>query len=159
MHSIKAAEPATSVKQVAHARLSELGDRQGRPAQILITVLYTTSTQTARAYGHALRLARELKGRIKLLVPQTVPYPLPLEAPSAEPETFAARLSLMLDGSEIDTTVEVRLCREPWEGIRTALPAGSIVVVGCDGRWWPCRAMRLARRLKRDGHLVLTAIG
>lgn len=131
----------------------------GHRRTVEITVVHTTVASTIKAYRCAAKLAHGLSVRIRLLIPQTVPYPLPLEEPSAEPTSLVRRLATLLDEVEVDTTVDIRLCREPWEAIRMALPARSIVVLGGGSRWWPTREKNLARRLRKEGHQVVLSEG
>jgi hypothetical protein len=63
----------------------------------------------------------------------------------------------MVGDEEVETAIEVRLCRDSEETIREALPPESVVVMGGRRRWWSIREWALAWRLRRDGHHVIYA--
>jgi hypothetical protein len=58
---------------------------------------------------------------------------------------------------DIETAIEVRLCRDSQETIREALAPESVVVMSRRRRWWQIREWMLAWRLRRDGHHVIYA--
>jgi hypothetical protein len=96
-----------------------------------------------------------LSARIALLVPQIVPYPLPLETPPVLLDFSEQRLREIAAGSPVRTGVHIYLCRDRLETLRAVLPPRSIVVVGGAKRWWPGSDKRLARQLRRAGHEVI----
>jgi hypothetical protein len=61
----------------------------------------------------------------------------------------------MLPEPEIETNIQVCLCRDQWQTIRATLKPDSLVVIGGQKRWWPTEEQRLATRLQREGHHVL----
>ena len=63
----------------------------------------------------------------------------------------------MVSEEEVDTAIEVRLCRDREETIRESLAPESVVVMGGGRRWWAVREWMLAWKLRRDGHHVIYA--
>lgn len=132
---------------------------------LAINVVFTTTRSTLNALKRAAELARELGGRIRIIVPHIVPYPLPLNRPAVYPPQFEQHFRTLAAGAAangnarhtaIDTRVDIRLCRDAQEAITQALLPHSIVVVGARKRLWPfTRETRLARALRREGHQVV----
>src|SRR5579863_4250413 len=125
---------------------------------VVCTNLKNSSLKSVSA-AHRLagKLARDLGARVTVLVAQVVPYPLPLEKPDVAVEFTEQALVRMIGEQEVETTIEVRRCRDSEETIRGALPPDSVVVMGTRRRWWPIRGWMLAWRLRRDGHDVIYA--
>jgi len=102
-------------------------------------------------------LANRLSGRITLVVPQVVPYPLPLTSPPVLLDWNEKRFRVIASESPVETTVLIYLCRDRLKTLTTELSSRSLVVVGGRKRWWPTAEKRLARKLRRAGHEVLFA--
>jgi hypothetical protein len=109
------------------------------------------------AHRLAGKLARDLGARVTVLAAQVVPYPLPLERPPVPIEFTQRALLRLVSDEEVETAIEVRLCRDSEETIREALAPESVVVMGGRRRWWPIREWLLAWKLRRDGHHVIYA--
>lgn len=125
-----------------------------------VLVLFTDVSSTLEALRSAAKLARGLNARICLLVPQIVPYPLPLEQPTVRPAQLVSRYRTIVDKAEIETTIDLRLCRDYWDAVNESLKPGSTVIVGghrawWNCRWWPSREERIAKRLRARGHQVI----
>ena len=120
-----------------------------------IVVVFTSPEPTVHALKRAGALAARLNGRIVLLVPQVVPYPLPLETPPVLVEFNENRFRVMASESPVETNVQIFLCRDRFETLASVLKPGSIVVVGGQKRWWPTKEEILARQLRRAGYEVL----
>jgi hypothetical protein len=123
-----------------------------------ISVVFTSLESTLAALKEAGNLASSLGERIKLVVPQVVPYPLPLETPPVLLEFSENRFRLMASESPVETTVQIYLCRDRLETLTSVLKPGALVVVGGRRRrwpWWPTKDERLARKLRRTGCEVL----
>jgi len=124
-----------------------------RPLEIV--VLDTTTKGTLAALRSAGALAKGLGARIRLLVTEVVPYPLPLTAPPVS-VAFTQRYFRTLAGTcAIDTAVDVRLCRDQQQLLKDAIAPKSIVVLGGERHWWPTREARAAKCLERLGHQVV----
>ena len=120
-----------------------------------IAVVFTSVESTLAALKEAGNLANSLGARITLVVPQVVPYPLPLETPPVLVEFNEKRFRVMASESPVETSVQIYLCRDRFETLTSVLKPGSIVVVGGRKRWWPTKDETLARQLRRAGYEVL----
>ena len=128
-------------------------------APLEVVVLHTTTSATLQALRTAARLAEGLAARIRLLVLETVPYPLPVNTPQVPVEFTERRFRTVASETSIDTRVDIRLGRDQAEMLESALEPHSLVVVAAKGGWWPTaqkrQAKRLAKRLERLGHQVV----
>jgi len=152
------------------AQLSFSNERQFTPAVVSrrigeaestldIAVVFTTVNSTLAALKKAGALASSLNGRINLVVPQVVPYPLPLTNPPV-PISFNERLFRVIAGeSSIETSVRLYLCRDSLDTVLAVLSPHSLVVVGARARGWLNPEKRLARKLRRAGHQVIVTEG
>jgi hypothetical protein len=120
-----------------------------------ISVVFTSVDATLAALKEAGSLASSLGGRITLIVPQTVPYPLPLTCPPVLVDFNERRLRVIASNCRVETRVSIYLCRDPLEILQSVLKPHSLVVVGSRKRWWPTAEKRLARKLRRFGHQVV----
>jgi hypothetical protein len=102
-------------------------------------------------------LLKGLNAHISLVVPQVVPYPLPLDNPPVLPEFCERKLREIANESPVDTSVFLYLCRDRLATLRTVLKRGSIVVIGGRRKWWPTREKSLAGKIRRSGHEVIFA--
>jgi hypothetical protein len=123
--------------------------------QLNIAVVFTSVESTLAALKEAGNLASSLGARITLVVPQVVPFPLPLETPPVLVEFNENRFRVMASESQVETSVHIYLCRDRFETLTAALTPGSIVVMGGKKRWWPTKDETLARQLRRAGYEVL----
>ena len=123
--------------------------------QLNIAVVFTSVESTLAALKEAGNLASSLSARINLVVPQVVPFPLPLETPPVLVEFNENRFRVMASESPVATSVHIYLCRDRFETLTSVLKPGSIVVVGGRKRWWPTKDETLARQLRRAGYEVL----
>ena len=126
-----------------------------RDPNLQLCVIFTNAEGTKGALRAANCLAHDLDTRVVLLVPQMVPYPLPLEHPPVSAEFTERALSRFASEQELEVSIKVYLCRDRNETIRRALAPDSFVVIGTQKRWWPSRDKMLARLLRRDGHSVI----
>ena len=124
-------------------------------SRITIFVLFTGVRKTLDALWSAGRLARDLDAHIEIIVPQIVPYPLPLDEPPVLRSFWKHRYRTIVEQAGIDTSIHVCLCREPREAVDRLLTAGSIVVIGTRRRWWPTREYRFGRWLRTKGFHVV----
>jgi hypothetical protein len=124
-------------------------------SRLEVFVLFTTVQETLLALRKAASLASHLNARIEILVPEIVPYPLPIDRPSVAPSFLAHRYRTVVQQSGIDTDIRVCLCREPRTALTAALKPGSVIVIGTRLRWWPTKEVRLSRWLEGQGHRVV----
>jgi hypothetical protein len=127
----------------------------GAEPRLNIAVVFTSVDSTLPALRRAGNLARSLGARIALLVPQVVPYPLPLETPPVLIDWNERRFRVIADDSPVETLVRIYLCRDRLDLLHTVLAPHSIVVIGGRRRLWPTWERALARRLRRAGHEVI----
>ena len=121
-----------------------------------ITVVFTSVRATLAALKHAGQLAGSLGARITLLVPQVVPYPLPLESPPVPADFNDRRFRVIAGQSPIETHVQICLCRDRLQTLKSILKPASLVLLGGRKRWWwPSRDRGLAQALRRAGHEVI----
>jgi hypothetical protein len=124
-------------------------------SRLEVTVVFTSVEPTLRALKEAGALAERLDSRITLVVPQVVPYPLPLTSPPVLLDFNERRFSVLASQSPVETTVCIFLCRDRWEALQLALKPRSLVVIGGRKGWWLRPEKRLARQLRRAGHEVV----
>jgi hypothetical protein len=134
-----------------HPGIEEPGPR------LSISVVFTSVELTLAALKRAGTLAASLGARINLLVPQIVPFPLPLESPPVLIEWSERRFQVLAGVSQVETAVRIYLCRDRLETLELVLVPRSIVILGARRNWWPSAEKRLARRLRRCGHEVILA--
>jgi hypothetical protein len=143
--------------RLRHGALPAPPDLSESDRKLDLQVIFTDLPKTAAALAKARSMARGLGARITLMVAQVVPYPLPLAAPDV-PVEFTERMLEHL--AELNTAVEIYLCRDRNETIRRAVSPDSLVIVGARRRrWWtswlPSRDRSLAKLLRHDGRRVL----
>lgn len=143
----KLLDPATG--RAAPPRHDESGHR------LEVAVVFTSATPTVAALKQAGALADRLSARINMVVPQIVPYPLPLESPPVLLDFSERRFREIARESPVETNVQIYLCRDRLETLKSVLAPGSVVVIGGRKRWWPTREKRLVRQLRRAGHEVV----
>jgi hypothetical protein len=120
-----------------------------------VAVVFTSAAPTIAALKKAGALADRLGVRINLVVPQIVPFPLPLESPPVLLDFSEHRFREIAAESPVETAVQIYLCRDGWEMLKSVLAPRSLVVIGAHKRWWPTREKSLARKLRRAGHEVI----
>jgi len=128
-------------------------------SELNIAVIFTSIEPTLSALRRAGALANRLRARITLMVPQVVPYPLPLTEPPVPLEITERRFRVIADQTPVETTVRIYLCRDRVEALTAVLRPHSLVVIGDRGGWWSSEEKRLGRRLRRAGHEVVLAGG
>jgi len=124
-----------------------------------ISVVFTSVDATLAALKQAGELlgnqAGSLGGRITLIVPQIVPYPLPLSSPPVMVDFNERRLRVIAGNCRVETRVSIYLCRDALETLQSVLKPHSLVIVGTRKRWWPTAEKRLATKLRHFGHQVV----
>lgn len=126
-------------------------------SELNISVVFTTVEATLTALRSAGTLAKQLGGRITLVVPEVVPYHLPLNKPPVVHAWNEDRFRALAAASPVETSVKFYLCRDADETLVRELTPRSLVVIGVRKHWWPTREARLAANLRRAGHEVILA--
>src|SRR5262249_15286288 len=134
----------------------ELPDVKDGKSGLEIVVIFTSVNATTVALNRAAKLAESLDARITLVVPQVVPFPLPLTSPPVHPEFQERRFRDIVAGSPVDIRVQLYFCRDEVETLKRVLTPHSLVVIGGRKRWWATREQRLAQKLQ-SGHEVIFA--
>jgi len=129
--------------------------REETDQKLNIAVVFTSVESTLSAMKEAGRLANSLGARITLMVPQVVPYPLPLETPPVLVEFNEHRFQVIASECLVETGVQIYLCRDRLEMLLATLSPNSLVVVGGRKKWWPTSERLIARRLRQAGHKVI----
>jgi hypothetical protein len=122
-----------------------------------VVVLHTSVKGTLQALKTAGCIAQGLAAPIRLLVPQIVPYPLPLESPAISKDFTERRMRTVASEAAVETRIDIRLCRDSRVLLESALKPRSLVVLSGRRSWWPTSESRLAQRLKHLGHQVVYA--
>src|SRR5690242_19970056 len=86
-----------------------------------IFVAFTSIRSTLVALKEAGALASSLDARLTLLVPQVVPYPLPLERPPVLVEFNEKRFRVIASTSPVQTSVQIYLCRDAAQALTAVL--------------------------------------
>ncbi len=121
-----------------------------------IAVVFTSIEATLGALKQAGALADRLSARITLVVPQVVPYPLPLTSPPVLADFNERRFQVIAGQSRVATAVRIYLCRDRLETLATVLRPHSLIVIGGRKRWWWATSEEmLAKALRRSGHEVV----
>src|SRR5262245_14296641 len=107
-----------------------------------VTVVFTSVDATLAALKKAGALANSLNAHITLVVPQLVPYPLPLDSPPVLLDFNERRFRVIASQSPVDTAVQIYLCRDRLETLTKILMPHSLVVLGARKKWWPSSETR-----------------
>jgi hypothetical protein len=124
-------------------------------ATMEIVVFHTTVAETLQALKTAAHLAQGLSARIRLLVLEVVPYPLPLDHPDVTLPFTHRRFRTLAENASVETNVDIHLVRDREKALASILEPHSIVVIGTHRNWWP---NRLEKRLQRAGHQLVYAV-
>jgi hypothetical protein len=116
-------------------------------SRLNLDVVFTTLEPTLAA----------LKKAADLVVPQIVPYPLPLKTPPVLIDFNERRFRVIASQCPVAMTVRIYLCRDSAETLAGVLKPDSIVLLGGRRKWWPTAEKRLARQLRSAGHDVIFA--
>ena len=108
--------------------------------QRTLYVIATRFDGAGPALETAIPLARGLRARLVLLVPQIVPYPLPVDGP-AEATAFVERqYSDLVRDMDGEAAIRILLCRTLNDVLPVIPPAATVV--------WEARAVRCCRVAK-----------
>jgi hypothetical protein len=135
--------------------LPERVDLEQEESRLEIVVIFTSVKATIAALKKAGAMAVSLIARTTLVVPQVVPYALPLTCPPVLLDFHENRFREIAKESPVDIHVQIYLCRDTLETLKVVLKSRSLIVVGGRKRFWPTREKSLARKLRRLGHEVI----
>lgn len=128
----------------------------GQQRTCSVTVVFTTAFATIAALRRAGAYASILFPQVTLIVPQIVPYWLPLERPPVLMEFNERRFAEIAEECPVETVVRIYLCRDRFTTLNAILSPRSLVIIGGrKRRWWPSAESLLGRRLRRLGHEVI----
>ncbi len=131
--------------------------RVGSPSDLHIGVVFTDFENTRVALKAAASLSTGLEADIDLVVPQIVPFPLPLARPAVPPEFILQRLRGLVVAAGVQPSIYIYFCRDRLQTLLQVLEPHSVIVVGSRKRWFPTQHERLARALCKNGHDVILA--
>ena len=120
-----------------------------------VTVVFTDMQGTLSALKTAALLAGGLNARVRLVVPQVVSYEVPLNEPPVPTDFIEQQIGHLVSDLNVETRVDICLCRNKKESLLRTLRPQSLTVVGGRRRWWPTWESRLAMDLRRGGHEVI----
>jgi hypothetical protein len=143
---------------ISVARRTAAPPRAAEPS-LRLHVIYTTPEATRASLQDAGALAHDLGAEVALLVPEVVPYPLPIDHPPASRRYSESALDALAAECGVDVDIRILLCRDREQTIPEWLPDASIVVIGRRRRWGPGSARRLIRVVRRAGHHVIVVEG
>src|SRR3974390_3486829 len=129
-----------------------IGPAPPRPGHLDVSVIYTSPETTLAAIKAAGAMAESLHARITIIVLQVVSIHVPLPSPPVLLEFQEAQMRAIAEQSPVETTVQIYLCRDYWEMLRSVLKPHSLVILGTRRKWWLAREERWARKLRRTGH-------
>ena len=141
--------PVLAVGSLVRA-IDDRDDRHRRE----VTVVFTTTDGTRAALADAQLLALGLHGHVRLIVPEIIPFPAPIDHPLVSPALMVLRLTALLPWSPVPTGVEVHLCRDARVLLRRRLEPHSIVLIGAGGHLWSWHEKRLVGLLRGLGHVA-----
>ena len=111
-----------------------------------INVVFTSADSTRQTINTAARLAADLGVRVRLIVPQVVPYPIPLDNPPVPDEFSAEKFRQIAADAGVESEVDIRYCRDRTVMLKETLKPGAIVVMADN---------RLASKLRSNRNHVL----
>jgi len=120
-----------------------------------VVIPHRTPEQTRAALKYSASLAADLSVRLRLIDVHVVPYGVPIDAPTVNPQHLARRLRQLAQESSLPVSAEVVYARDWEQGFRRSLAPGSVIVMAMKRSWWPTKDKRLAARLRNLGHQVM----
>jgi hypothetical protein len=126
-------------------------------SQPTIYIVATSVQGTRAALNAGVPLARGSRARLILLVPQIVPYPLPVDGPVDATVFTERRHRDLVYQANGEAEIQICLCRTSLDVIHALPHEATVVVGGATGAMWPSREERLAHHLTRLGHRTVFA--
>jgi hypothetical protein len=149
LESARAEQPLAVTREHSHVAIGTNG----------LYVVFTSIDETLAAMRIASELAKALSVPLTLVHPRTVPYVLPVDAPSGlstvETDGFVHRIRAVGREAGVDVRVCVYLCRDVQQIVALAFKPHSLIVMAGQRSWWPTRTERWRRSLEAAGHFVV----
>jgi hypothetical protein len=124
-------------------------------SKFTIHVVFTTASATTTALRAARELASQMDARLVVLIPEVIPFSLPLNCPPVAPRFVEDKIRTLAEGLPDDLEVRILVCRDRAEALnRTLQPKSLILMCGRERRWLNADAS-LARTLRRNSHHVI----
>ncbi len=144
----------TAAATVSNAGVDHASAASAAEALELI-VVFTSARATRKAVEEADLLARDLDARIRLIVPDAVPYHAPLPRGGGGVGVPCGLLTELLSGVRSPVRVELYRCRETPAALREMIPPKATILIGTGGFWSRWRERRLAAFLASLGHELI----
>jgi hypothetical protein len=106
MWSVEEMSPTVETVPLVATRISCEPAAGQANSKLNIAVIFTSIEPTLSALRKAGALASRLRACITLIVPQVVPYPIPLNRPSVSPNFTERHFRVMADESPVQTKVK-----------------------------------------------------
>lgn len=123
-----------------------------------VNVVFTSGKTTRIALQVAGMLVKGLGTQIQLIVPELVPLQFSLDSPPVAVEFLKHRLYELVrttDTCEVEVSIRLWLCRDPFQCVKQTLRPHSVVLLGARNRSWLNGAWRWSRFLADIGHEVI----
>ena len=124
-------------------------------ADLQLVIPHRTPQLTRAALNYAAILANDLNVRVRLIDVHVVPYGVPLDEPTVDPNYLTRRIRNLARESTLPISAEIVYARDWEQGLRRALRPGSLVLMAIQRSWWRTSEKRLAARLRKVGHQVI----
>jgi hypothetical protein len=119
-----------------------------------IVVVLTDPAVTREVLARVPPLAAGMNAHVRLLAVHTLPYQAPFYCPSLTHAYLVEQVMDLASECELPIEPQVVLARSREEGLRHALTARSMVVLGSRRRWWRTQEESTAAWLEREGYRV-----
>jgi hypothetical protein len=120
-----------------------------------VYVVYTSTDDTIAAARVASDFAKALHVPVTLIHFRTVPFALPVDAPTGVSPVETDEFRSRLQSEALDIHVRVHLCRDVRRAVPLAFKPHSLIVVAGRRGWWTTQSERWRRRLEAAGHFVV----
>jgi hypothetical protein len=124
-------------------------------ADLQVVIPHRAPHLTKAALKYAAGLANDLDVRLRLIDVHVVPYGVPLDQPTVNPQYLIRRIRHLARESTLPVSAEIVYARDWEQGFRRALGPGSLVLMAIKRSWWRSSEKRLAARLRKIGHHVI----
>lgn len=120
--------------------------------KIPVSVVFTNIEGTLAALNAAAHLSVGLGAQIVVLATEVVSFRYLAQGLSDSLGFFQRLCEALVNECRLqDVSIEVHLCRDQVECLKSVLRPRSIVLIGARRRWWPWRERGLQRALKQRG--------